>query len=475
MKIKTLLLFISAITLMGCTRDNFLDFQPIGIVIPSELNDYRLILDQVESNDEGEGNGFTTSHFEAFYMTDNISLTKGIFIALGLENSSFSAYTFQDRMYLSAQEDPEWRNYYNQIYMANVVFNGVNTISNATDKEKNSLKAEARLHRAFAYFNLVNLYSVHYNPQTAASNLGVPIRDGIELEGVDLTRASVQQVYDYIIEDITLGYSSLPNTAPKNRPFRPSKAGASGLLAKVYLYQAKYDLALKEVDNALGFYNTIRDMNADVQPTGFGDIALPLAYDNNDVVWYKSSTRLNIPSVIVKNEFIDVLYEENDLRSLAFEPLETLITSVEVEEKTDYSFYGRTYNRTVATGINTPELLLIKAECEARIGTIEAAKTALNTLRSNRFKTGAYIDVNITKQAVLLNFIKKERRRELLGEPQRLFDLKRYNTFDNANITLTHEYDGISYSIPPNSLNWVLPIAEKYILLNPEIKQNPRD
>ncbi len=481
MKTKILLFIAIAVTLIGCTRDNFLDFQPKQVIVPSKVSDYRLLLDQISTPSTDElfvGEGFINSAVGAYYVSDHIELTLDAYLIMGVNRNVLDRYTLQEKFHLGIEEDSEWNTYYNQIYTANIVLNGLDTASGGSEQEKNGLRAEARLHRAFAYFNLVNLYSIHYNPATANTDLGVPIREGIELTDLDLTRASVQKVYDYIIQDITTSYSSLPDVNPMNVRFRPSKAGAAGLLAKVYLYQNEYGLALEEVNKALELYSTVRHIEDNIEDDA---LVFPLAQDDTQVIWYKegvSNLKTFIPLVIVENDFIDNLYEADDLRLKGFKLLEETFFGDEAEQGTTHSYHDETSSDNSAgipVGINTPELLLIKAECEVRSDKLLEANSTLNSLRENRYEIGSYTDINITDKTDLLNFVKDERERELISKPYCLFDIKRYNRFDNANITLTHEFDGNTYTIQPNSLNWAFPIAEKYILQNPEIKQNPRD
>ena len=233
----------------SCTRDNFLDFEPRGIVIPSTVEDYRLMLDNIEdSQSTVEQASLINIHFEPYYITDDTQFTPAIAQSLNFGLSTIAAYTFQENIYLSNQEDPEWRSYFSQIYTCNIIVDGLTKLDLGDESEKNQLIAEAKLHRAFAYFNLVNIYCVHYNPETAATDLGLPLRLGTELEGVDLTRVSVEEIYTFIIDEILESYISLPDTVDLKINFRPSKAGAAGLLAKVYLYQAKYDLALEQAE-----------------------------------------------------------------------------------------------------------------------------------------------------------------------------------------------------------------------------------
>jgi len=202
MKIKIPIIII-ILVFCSCTRDNYLDFQPKGFILPSNLEDFRLLLDQTEGADQlSVSIGFAATHFEALYATDNMQLTDSLGIAMALERPSIAAYTFADNIY-SAGDDPEWNSYYNQIYSANILIDGLVKLDDDPAGEKNALIAEAKLHRAFAYFNLVNLYGLHYDPSTAATDLGVPIREGIALDDLDYTRSSVQEVYDYIIHKFT--------------------------------------------------------------------------------------------------------------------------------------------------------------------------------------------------------------------------------------------------------------------------------
>jgi hypothetical protein len=115
------------------------------------------------------------------------------------------------------------------------------------------------------------------------------------------------------------------------------------------------------------------------------------------------------------------------------------------------------------------------AECNARLGNVQAANDALNTLRENRFEAEDFTPLQISDQAELLAFVKDEIRREKAPSTLRTFDIKRYNRFDNDNITISRSFRGETVTIAPNSLNWAFPIAQNYINANPEIEQNPRD
>ncbi len=70
------------------------------------------------------------------------------------------------------------------------------------------------------------------------------------------------------------------------------------------------------------------------------------------------------------------------------------------------------------------EMSLLRAECYARTNNIAAARTELNTLRVRRYIEE--VPATATKEQ-LLDLILEERRRELIGEGWRWFDLMSFD------------------------------------------------
>jgi tetratricopeptide (TPR) repeat protein len=468
MKKLAYIIIILSIVFVGCTRESFLDFEPKGQVIPKKVEEFRALLDQVEP-DPGINftQGFGVHHDFTIIASDNYLLTETVRNNFGVSPEEINIYLFKDQIATENGDDNTWIRYYNQIYVANVVLQGLETVENGTEEEVAALRADASLQRAFAYFNLVNIYSVHYNPATADTDLGVPIREGIELEGLDFTRASVAEIYEIVLNDITNSIEALPDTQPTNLSFRPSKAGAYAFLARVLIYQAKYDEALTAVNNALALKNSLRDVNSDpADPRDANVIAYPLALNDPQLIWFKDSGGF---SLVTTPEFYG-LYEDDDLRKKWFADARTYFFA-DIDNPV---FVAHRANNNTNVSLTTADLYLMKAECDARLGNIDDANNALNELRENRFATGTYTPVNFTDQSTLLAFVKDEIRREKAMSTLRVFDIKRYNRFDDANISVTHSFGGETVTITPNSLNWAFPIANNYIVANPEIEQNPR-
>lgn len=91
--------------------------------------------------------------------------------------------------------------------------------------------AEARFLRAVHYFNLVRWYG------------GVPLvtKETASLEGLEVERASADDVYKLIIEDLTAAEGVLPAKYAVGDAGRATKGAAMGILAKVYITMAGTD------------------------------------------------------------------------------------------------------------------------------------------------------------------------------------------------------------------------------------------
>jgi len=106
------------------------------------------------------------------------------------------------------------------------------------------------------------------------------------------------------------------------------------------------------------------------------------------------------------------------------------------------------------------ELRLLRAEAYAAIGDNGRALTLLNSLRSNRNLKG----VSLSEGGDILKDIFDERRRELMGEGWRWYDIVRYNRIrrNDPEFNKLLDNDGIYW-----------PIAQDVLTRNPELKQNP--
>lgn len=143
-----------------------------------------------------------------------------------------------------------WKGHYQAIARANQALDKI-PLSPLEAAKKNALLGEVRFLRGYFYFNLVRFYGgvpkIDRVPQASEAN-----SDEFQ------TRASVDTIYQFIIDDLTFAADNLPakGATPTGRA---TKGAAQGLLAKVYLYRKNWAKAL-EYSNAVitsGLYDTL--------------------------------------------------------------------------------------------------------------------------------------------------------------------------------------------------------------------------
>jgi starch-binding outer membrane protein, SusD/RagB family len=148
-----------------------------------------------------------------------------------------------------------YANCYTYILRSNIV---ISLVDHSTgDKDMKELaKAEAKIMRAWDHFILVNTFAKSYNPETAATDGGVAIVRDYDLEATP-TKATVAEVYDFIIKDIEEALPYLQEE-PVN-VYHPSKAFGYALAARVYLFHREWEKAEKAAKESLKRNNALID------------------------------------------------------------------------------------------------------------------------------------------------------------------------------------------------------------------------
>jgi hypothetical protein len=133
-----------------------------------------------------------------------------------------------------------WGRNYILINLTNVILDGVTnpSLTSISTKGKNTINAEARFFRAYAYNNLATLYG------------GVPIIEhALTGPKTDFVRAPLDAVNNLIVADLVFAAANLPDiddvkSNGKGKLFaRANKFMAMQLLAEAYLRMGKPDLA----------------------------------------------------------------------------------------------------------------------------------------------------------------------------------------------------------------------------------------
>lgn len=453
-----------AILLTSC--NDFLSIKPKGKLIPETVSEYEEMLngtDVIEGSESYPG-----------YMTDDAFLPDSankITGTTGLNRKSKALrnlYTFKPEIFSSSEEDGLWFKAYHRLYYYNTIASNIADATEGTQQEKESIRAEALTGRAFEYLTLVNAYSVHYDPKTAATDAGVPIILEADIWKKNLTRASVESVYNQILKDLTEAEKALPEK-PHLSTFRASKPAAWGLLARAYLYMGNYSEALRYSNMVLKKTSTLLDLKKYkvVDPSQeVGRINVPIHRYNPENVYIRRTPQgYGLSGDIFASEDLLSYYTDTDKRF-------TLYLSNEPGGIPNEYYLWVPYLDT-NSGIFTPEIYLIAAECEARIGSVERALQLINTLRNHRIVNNKPVTAESKDEALIK--VLAERRRELAFTGcLRLFDLKRLNKDPRFAKTITRTVEGETLTLPPNNLLYVLPIPPKVLLFNPDMKPNKR-
>ena len=460
-KIYNILLIASCITLASC--DKFLDIQPKGIVIPESCEDYEKLLNYAQL-EKGSDN-------YPSYMTDDIFIPdKDDYVDWeGLSIPKQNLYSFNSEVYGDSESDGLWEYSYNRIYYFNVIAEEVMASTDASETHKKEVRAEALVGRAFEYLTLVNAYAKQYDPATADTDPGVPLTLDQDINKTNLQRASVQQVYNQIKKDLDEAATFLPDK-PKLNAFRASKPVGNGMLARMYLYMSKYKEALTYAKMSLEQNKALLDLTKCkiVDPTvGIGRHDVPEKAENPENIYIRLAPQVfELSGSLYGSEDLISKFDKNkDQRFLLYF---TRQIDTEVYTHDMWAQYIRA-NMAMAT----PEMYLIAAECEARIGTKENAMAYYNDLRDKRILDNVHLTAKDNDEA--LKMILDERRRELaMTGCMRLLDLKRLNRDPRFAKTITHTIKGVDYQLKPNDPKYILPIPPRVLHYNPEMVPNER-
>ncbi|UOQ51199.1 RagB/SusD family nutrient uptake outer membrane protein [Hymenobacter cellulosivorans] len=128
----------------------------------------------------------------------------------------------------TGQFQATWADLFEAVYRANLLQEKIQPFTFA---RVNQFKGEARFLRALAYFDLVRFWGP------------VPIVDKVvtATEAKQIPRASIADVYSFIVEDLKFAAENLPDTYTTEKG-RATKWAAKALLGRVYLTMYGYPL-----------------------------------------------------------------------------------------------------------------------------------------------------------------------------------------------------------------------------------------
>ncbi len=502
MKKNILYLLVPALLLFSAC-EKFLDVKPAGKLIPEKGD--------VASFEKLLNNNYTfTGAFlnnnkgcRLNYLTDDIEMSVNQATygwPSGHPNiDSYYAYTFK-LPYTNPNESDLytwWMDYYRAVEYFNVCIDGVNSVR--TSKEQvlaDATISQARVGRAWLFFNLALIYGPAYNPAGENSVKTIPMRTQSEVMAPMEDLSTTGQVFDRVLKEIHASIPKMP--AVTSSPSRFNLESTYAFLAYYHLFTQKYDSVAFYADRALNqaiankgsIGNLIYDMNkfswsdpavsskpdnrnASSINTSEGSIPLTANY-NKEILLYRICA--NAPSssyAYPSAEFLSLFDASFDLRRQYFffeyNGYKSIQNGVTYDDGRKILNYQSKLART--SGFTYPELILMRAEGRARTGNLTGAVDDINLLKKYRMKPG-YSNFSSSNQNDIINEIVKERRRELpVASPKRFLDIKRFSLESGkpwAKSTITHTINGEAFSAPVNLEYFTMPIPNDVILKNPQ-------
>jgi tetratricopeptide (TPR) repeat protein len=233
---------------VSCKKSWLDEKQNKSDVVPATLKDFQAILDNHSTmNDVYPALGLIGG--DNFYLSDaRIN----------------SATTAERNAYLWAKDifnggtSLDWNSAYKVVEYANIVLDGLPNAAVSNQSDFNNIQGSALFFRAFAFYTLSQSFCKPYSASTASSDIGIPIRLSSNVNEPSV-RATVQQTYDQMINDLKKAATLLPVTPVY--VYRPSKTAANALLAKIYLSMEDYANALSSANLALADNPSLLDYN----------------------------------------------------------------------------------------------------------------------------------------------------------------------------------------------------------------------
>lgn len=394
-----------------------------------------------------------------------------------------------------------WRDCYVGIARCNDVLDNVDRIT-MSDQSKNQAIGEVKFLRAFHYFNLVRQFG------------GVPLRLEVTKspgQANSSGRASVEEVYNQVISDLTDAATKLPSVADYAAADkgRVSNGSANALLGEVLLTQKKYAEALTALRKVTG-YSLMPDYASIFTPANKNNVesifeiqylgSVPnlssnfmyqfAPFNSGSVVTQDPATNLSFTSGW-NTPSADLIgaYEPSDVRkgislTEGFTNGGPFINAPYVKK------YNHGFVQPGQTNVNFPvirfaDVMLMIAEClnEQGFAANGEAFTLLNQIRTRaqlpaKTSGNANPALNVADQQAFRAAIFQERKVELAFENHRWYDLVRSGNAVAVMIahgqrekTANAFLPGNSYMVTENKL--LLPIPQREVTLD-NLDQNPQ-
>lgn len=387
-------------------------------------------------------------------------------------------YLWSDEYKLNLPVGPEfaWDNYYHSVYASNVVLEGID-FAEGDEAFKQSIKGEALLVRAYAHFMLVNIFAKHYDPSTAAQDMGIPYVIETEKEGiVHYQRDNMAYVYEQIEKDALEGLQLVKGYSRDFPKYHFTEEAAYAFMSRYYLFTGQWNKCIQYSDSVLRIKSTVRNLIEDYNTyfevndfEGFSNDYCSSGKENI-LLLNKTLEWISYPATgFYANEF-RTEFPDGDLRGDLFVYNSNMSINWHTLKLIGQYKDGQQYSNVALFTVE--EVLLNRAEALVRKTDpdINGALNDLNAILAYRYENFNPLTPGMFSGTVslVLERVIDERRYELCYEGFRWFDLKRFN------MAIEHDNNGVTLRLDEEDLRYVVQIPDKELSVNELMEANPR-
>lgn len=444
------------------------------VTVPAPTNS--LVTTSVFSND---GTAIT-AQFAVYWRLQN-NFTAPEILNTGLSSDEFTNYSgslFYIDLYknnLAAQNDGgangSWSVLYNVIYQENAIIENSQSSSGMSQRVKKLMTGEAQFIRAWSYFQLINQFG------------DVPLVLTTDYTKTQtLARAKVSDIYAQIVSDLQTAQTLLSadyldvndNPGSPDR-VRPTTWAANALLARVYLYMGKYDLAEQQaslVINNNALFSLINDLTKVFKKNSaeaIWQLTPPTGqlYTSEGAQFTLTTPPVSSASGAALSTQLLNAFEVNDARR-------TQWVATYSSGGTTWAYPFKYQDSKQSTNLTEysmvlrlAEQYLIRSEARAHQGKLTGSGSAAEDLNIIRQRAGL-LPTTASTLTGILSAIAHERQVELFAENDRWYDLKRTKTVDAVMSVVTPQKGGVW-----NSYQQLYPLNPSDLQYDPNLVQNP--
>lgn len=443
---------LSALWVCLASCDSFLERTSQNLVVPTKVSQYKEML----QGGDGYFRNIQSSILWVNHMTDDVS-----YFDVSREvggNNLYEAHTLQTYrfVYQWADEieenfdDGNFSYFYSQVLAANTILDAIDAIEDDSG-ERELLRGQALFHRAFAYFYLANFYAQAYNEAPADAPC-LPLKLTPTPSSGLFYRNTMSEVWAYIQNDLIRAIECMKRYDVPNI-YELDWRAPMFLLMRVSLFMEDYSAAIRYGEELLSLNSALFDITSKEKAmsgtdsiTGGSDIKNFISKENPEIIWlfgeyYRQSSMGGISDnhvyyyalsdPLIDSYDQDLHNGETDHRKMYFfiEPGQVLNIASACYNYSLLKFDSNDLDYRRMYSFRNGEIYLTLAESYARMNNPDARKAInyLNMLRRNRISS--YVDLvesDFADSRELVDFVWRERRRELVGEEcHRWWDLRR--------------------------------------------------